>query len=121
MILNLPQTSQLSNNDVRVFYDKFFQQQVSFPANEIDAVVGFFRKRGFDQNSSRSIAIVLLNQARVDNVNAFSLLDSLKSLTDIQLSQIVAQVLNSYREITSLLGYKTNALTDLFEQRNILV
>jgi hypothetical protein len=120
--LNLPQLQQSVNNiQTKAFFDKFFKQQVSFPSYEIDAVVGFFLKRGFDQDSSRSITIVLLNQARIDNVAPFSLLDSLKSLTDIQLSQIVAQVLNAYRENTSLLGYRVAKIEDTFESRNILV
>ncbi len=50
-----------------------------------------------------------------------TLLDSLKSLTSIQLSQVVAQILNAYRENTSLLGYRVSPVTDTFESRNILI
>jgi hypothetical protein len=64
---------------------------------------------------------VLLNQARADSVNVFQLLDTLKTLPPVQLSQIVAQVLNAYREKTSLLGYRIAPLTDIYETRNILV
>jgi hypothetical protein len=124
MATNLP--SQLtvatdSSTEVRTFFDKFFVQQVSFPSNQIDAVVGFFLKNGFDIESARSTGIVILNQARQDNVNVFELLDTLKTLTDVQLSQVVAQVLNSYREKTSLLGYRVAPLVDDYESRNILV
>jgi hypothetical protein len=54
-------------------------------------------------------------------VNVFELLDSLKKLTDIQMSQVVAQVLNAYREKTSLLGYRVTQNVDTYETRNILV
>lgn len=120
---NLPPQSaaSLSDTEVRQFFDKFFVQQISFPTNQIDAVVGFFLKRGFDVEASRSTAIVLLNQARVDNVNVFELIDTLKGLTDVQLSQVVAQVLNAYREKVSLLGYRIAPLVDTYESRNILV
>ena len=118
--LPLPQPTG-SQLDVRQFFDKFFQNQVSFPSNQIDAVIGFFLKREFDVESARSISIVLLNQARIDNVNVFELLDTLKTLTDVQLSQIVAQVLNVYREKVSLLGYRVAPLEDTYESRNILV
>lgn len=120
---NLPPSVQSvdSSQEVKQFFDKFFAQQVSFPSNQIDAVVGFFLKRDFDVESSRSTAIVLLNQARVDNVNVFELLDTLKTLTDVQLSQVVAQVLNAYREKVSLLGYRVAPLVDKYESRNILV
>lgn len=121
MAINLPQQAPTNPIDVRSFFDKFFINQVSFPAAEIDATVAFFQKRGFDTESARSTAIVLLNQARVDNVNVFELLDQLKSLTDVQLNQIVAQIINAYREKTSLLGYRTAPLVDNYESRNILV
>lgn len=119
---NLPSIqSPSSSQEVRQFFDKFFFHKIAFPAAQIDAVVGFFLKRDFDLESSRSIAIILLNQARLDNVNVFDLLDTLKKLTDIQLSQVVAQVLNAYRENTSLLGYRIAEVTNIFESRNILV
>jgi hypothetical protein len=124
MATNLPSqlTSSIdSSTEVKTFFDKFFVQQVSFPSNQIDAVVGFFLKNGFDIESARSTGIVILNQARQDNVNVFELLDTLKTLTDVQLSQVVAQVLNSYREKTSLLGYRVAPLVDDYESRNILV
>lgn len=124
MSTNLPSqltTPSDSSTEVRTFFDKFFVQQVSFPSNQIDAVVGFFLKNGFDIESARSTGIVILNQARQDNVNVFELLDTLKTLTDVQLSQVVAQVLNSYREKTSLLGYRVAPLVDDYESRNILV
>lgn len=110
-----------SSTSVKQFFDKYYTQKISFPSNQIDAVVGFFLKHGFDQESARSVSIVLLNQARADNVNVFQLVDTLKALTDVQLSQVVAQVLNTYREKVSLLGYRIAPLVDLYESRNILV
>ena len=119
---NLPQqTATDTSVEVKQFFDKFFVHQVSFPSNQIEGVVGFFLKNGFDLESARSTAIVLLNQARIDNVNVFELIDTLKTLTDVQLSQVVAQVLNAYREKVSLLGYRIAPLVDNYESRNILV
>lgn len=122
MNINLPQTSLTdSSQEVKQFFDKFFVHQVSFPSSQIDAVVGFFLKRDFDIESARSTAIVLLNQARADNTDVFVLIDTLKGLTDVQLSQVVAQVLNVYREKVSLLGYRIAPIGNTFESRNILV
>jgi hypothetical protein len=121
MASNLPTANTNSTIDTKQFFDKFFANEVTFPTNEIDASVGFFLKRGFDTESSRSISIVLLNQARLDNVNAFELLDTLKSISDVKLSQIIAQILNSYREKISLLGYRIAPIADSYESRNILV
>jgi tRNA A-37 threonylcarbamoyl transferase component Bud32 len=120
---NLPANAmpQDSSQSVKMFFDKFFQQSISFPSNQIDAVVGFFTSKGFDQSSAESTSIVLLNQARADGVDVFVLLDSLKVLGEIELSQVVAQVLNAYREKTSLLGYRIQSKADTYETRNILV
>lgn len=122
MASNLPSIQSAdSSTDVKQFFDKYFVHEVSFPSNQIDAVLGFFLKRGFDTDSARSTSIVLLNQARLDNVNVFTLLDTLKSLSDVQLSQVVAEVLNAYREKVSVLGYRVATIADTFESRNILV
>ncbi len=120
MSTNLPPTAETeSSEEVRAFFDKYFQHQVTFPSNQIDAVLGFFLKRGFSEQAARSTGIVLLNQARIDNVNVFELLDSLKGLTEAQLSQIVTEVLNSYRDKTSFLGYKLLTVEETLESRNI--
>lgn len=122
MATNLPlQSSTDSSQEVKQFFDKYYVNQVSFPSNQIDAVVGFFLQHGFDQESARSTGIVLLNQAREDNVNVFELIDTLKALTDVQLSQVVAQILNAYREKVSVLGYRVATVIDEYESRNILV
>jgi len=122
MSSNLPLSNVVGSTvEVKEFFDKYYTTKVSFPSNQIDAVIGFFMKHGFDKQSARSTGIVLLNQARVDSVNVFELIDSLSALTQVQLSQVVAQILNSYREKTSLLGYRISQTTDTYESRNILV
>lgn len=118
--INLPKTDLNSSvNDVRAFFDKYFQQQMVFPAAQIDAVVGFFEKRGFSLISANSIAIVLLTQARQENISAFQIVDTLKGLSDVQLSQVVTEILNTYRQKTSVLGYKLINEDETTESRNI--
>ena len=118
---NLPKSSSTDSSDeVRNFFDKYFLHQITFPTNQIDAVVGFFLKRGFDEDAARSTAIVLLNQARLENVNPLELVDTLKGLTDIQLSKVVTEVLNVYRDRRSTLGYKLTTVEETTESRNIV-
>ena len=45
MASNLPPQSP---DDVKSFFDNLLKNEVTFPAAEIDATVGFFLKRGFD-------------------------------------------------------------------------
>jgi hypothetical protein len=118
--LNLPQQSSTdSSDDVKLFFNKYFTHQISFPSNQIDAVLGFFLKNGFEEQAAKSTAIVLLNQARIDNVNPMQLIDTLKSLNGAQLSQVVTEIINLYREKTSFLGYKTLNVEATYESRNI--
>lgn len=118
---NLPLTNTAtdSNAEVKTFFNRYFTEKVSFPAAEIDAVVGFFLKRGFTDIGAKSTAIVLLNQARLDGINTFRLLDTLTGLESVQLSNIVTQVLNASRERISLLGYKITSFEETTESRNI--
>lgn len=114
-------SSVRSKNDqeLKQFFDTFFTESISYPANQVDAVVGFFENRGFDESASTSIAAVLLKQAKIDNVNVFSLLDTLKGLTEVQISGIVAEILNYNRPKSSVLGYKIEQSTEYLEKRNI--
>jgi hypothetical protein len=117
---NLPSTTT-SGSTVKSFFDNLTNREITFSADQVDATTGFFIKRGFDTTGAGSVAIILLRQARTENVNVFTLLDTLKGLTDVQLSQVVAQVLNSSRDRTSLLGFRTVPVTNTYEARNILV
>ena len=110
---NLPVDQNIdSSQGVRLFFNNYFNAPITFPAGEIDAVVGFFKKRGFDDVASNSTAIVLLQQAKID---------TLKGLTDIQLSSVVAEVLNYNRQKNSTLGYRQTDTSELLEKRNVLI
>lgn len=114
-----PSESTDSAEEVKNFFDKFFTHEITFPAAQIDAVIGFFLKRGFQEQAAKSTAIVILNQSRIDNINPFVVLDTLKTLNETQLSEVVTQIMNLYREKTSALGYKIQVIEDTFESRNI--
>jgi hypothetical protein len=120
-MLNLPKSGVVndSNDEVKDFFDQYFKQKLTFPAAQIDAVIGYFLKRGFSELSAKSTSIVLLTQARQDGINVFRLLDTLTGLTDVQLSKVVTEVLNASREKTSMLGYKILIVEDTLESRNI--
>jgi len=118
--INLPPSSQTDSSDeVKSFFDKYFTHQITFPSNQIDAVLGFFLKNGFDEQAAKSTSIVLLNQARIDNVNPMQLVDTLKTLNGAQLSRVVTEILNLYREKTSSLGFKNLSIEPTYESRNI--
>ena len=116
-----PENSISSDKKVTQVFDNYFNKRLSFPSNEVDAVVAFFDKRGFEKSSAIATSTALLNQAKIDGVKIFTLLDTLKGLDEVQLSAVVAEILNYSRLNTSVLGYKIQGSTEKIERRNIVV
>jgi hypothetical protein len=110
-------------DDTLVYFNNFYNSggAVSYLQNEVDAVVGYFLKRGFEKVAAINTGGVLLEQAKRDSVPVFKLLDTLKGINDVQLSNIVAQIINANRRKTSSIGYKQLSENQLFDQRNIIV
>jgi len=118
---SLPNNNNDSNQPIKEFFNNYFNDTISFPSNDVDAVIGYFESRGFDRTASISTATVILQQAKIDGVKVFALLDTLKGMSDVQLSYIVTEILNHNRSNTSSLGYKVDNKEDLSEKRNIVV
>jgi hypothetical protein len=95
-----------SDEDVRLFFDKYLTKSINFNDNDLNSVVGFFENKGFDKSSAISVSIVMIQQAKLDNIKVFKLLDTLKGYQDIQLSAVVAEVLNYNRKRTSAIGFR---------------
>lgn len=118
---NLPaEPSGDSAAEVKEFFDQYLVRSISYPSNQVDAVIGFFEGRGFDKTAAISTATVLLQQAKIDEVNVFQLIDTLKGLNKVQLSEIVATVLNYNRQKISTLGFRISNPQEKFERRNII-
>lgn len=104
------------------FFNNFYNIEISYNPSEVDAVIGYFLKRGFEKVSAINTASVLLQQAKIDDLNVQELLDTLKGVSDVQLSLIVAQILNINRSKTSVLGFRdATGQATLFDQRNVVV
>ena len=122
MNTNLPSnTITDSATPVKTFFNNYYTKQISYPADQIDAITGFFESHGFDKNSSNATTIVILQQAHIDDINPMTLLDTLNGLTDIQLSSVVSEVMNYNRQSSSILGYKNIDTGVYIDSRNILV
>ena len=80
-----------------------------------------FSKRNFDKVAAASVGQALLTQAKIDNVNVFELVDTLKGLSEVQLSKVVAQVLNFQRNKSSTIGFKISPTFEYGERRNVVV
>ena len=119
--LNLPKKPvQDSAQNTKKLFNTFYQKQLSYPSNEVDAVIGFLQSKGFETEAAKSTGAVLLQQAKIDGVKVFELLDTLKGLDKLQLSVTVAQVINFNREKISALGFRVDNTTSPIEKRNIM-
>lgn len=116
------ETNQADFKETKTFFNRYYTAELSYPASEIDAVVSFFTKRGFDLKPAVSVATVILQQAKLENVAVFEVLDTLKGLEDVQISAVVAEVVNLNRPVTSVIGNRniTNEIKSL-DSRNILL
>jgi len=119
--VNSTQQSTDSAEPTREFFNRYFTDSISFPSNQVDAVVGFFENRGFEKKSAASVAAVLLEQAKIDNVDVFEVLEGLKSFDKVKLTALVTAILNSNRSAISKLGYREDNVPKTFEARNILI
>ena len=121
---SLPSINATEGSDKKVtqFFDQYYTKALSFPTNDVNAVLGYFEKRGFSTEAAKATSTVLLSQAKLDSIPVFQLLDTLKGLNESQLSNVVAEILNYNRDKTSSVGYSTAyKISEKLERRNILV
>lgn len=118
--LPLKSVSKRSDKDVRLFFDKYYTKEISFTDNDLNSVVGYFQSKGFDTSSAIAVATVLLKQAKLDNVKVYQVIDTLDKYEDLQLSAIVAEILNYNRKRTSAVGFKRKEQANKIETRNII-
>lgn len=118
--LPLKSVSKRSDRDVRLFFDKYYTREINFTDNDLNSVVGFFESKGFDKSSAVAVSTVLLRQAKLDNVKVYQIIDTLQNYQDLQLSAVVAEVLNYNRKKTSAVGFARREVVNKVESRNII-
>jgi len=118
---SLPTPVMTNDKGVTNFFNKYFTEKLSFASNEVDAVIGFFEKRGFEKAAAISTGTILLQQAKLDDIKVFVLLDTLKGFDEAKLSAVVAEVLNYNRLNSSVLGFRNTSTVNTLEKRNVVV
>lgn len=105
MYSNLPLKNTRSNSDGTVkSFENYYDVPVQLDQNTLTAMIGWLESKGFQNEAAEIISITILTQARRDNINPMTLLESVKQLDQTQLSRIVAEILNYNRFKTSTLG-----------------
>ncbi len=106
------QTLQAINN--------FYSQPLELNSTVLAAMKGYFTNRGFGEVSAESITLTIMTQAKQDGYNPMQILDTLKGISNTELSGLVAEILNYNRFKTSSLGYAQPIKPNTEIQRNIL-
>jgi hypothetical protein len=120
MFSNLPLAPSAKSSTVQSF-DTYYSSPVEIDSTVLSAMKGYFTNRGFDESSAESISIIIIKQSKQDGYNPMQILDTLKGLNDVEISGLVAELLNYNRVKTSSLGYAQTFQTNAEVARNILV
>lgn len=91
----------------KLYFERYGEQALEFPANDVTLAVSFFEKAGFDNDAATTVAMVILRQAKIDGEPIAKILDTMKNFPAVSLSQLVGEVLNNNRVPTSILGFRT--------------
>lgn len=85
-----------------------------------NAMIGFFTSRGFDTSAAELISETVMFQAKTDGYSAQQIIDGMKSLNELEISSLVAEILNYNRFKSSSLGYSPEYQSNPEVSRNII-
>ena len=109
-----------SENSTLSAFDDFYSDPVEIDPTVLAAMQGYFTNKGFGEVASEQIAVTVITQAKRDGYNPMQILDTLRGLSAIELSGLVAEILNYNRLKTSSLGYAQPITTNPEIARNII-
>ena len=117
---NLPQKTKDSlQKTADRLVDTDYKTKFEFAANDYDATVGFFVKRGFARQPAEDVAYIILQQAKIDSVPVGEILDKLTYQNPAQLSELISTILNANRYKSSRLGVRNTRSVKDTVSRNI--
>lgn len=120
MSTNLPIADvQDSAEATKLYFDQYGESPLEFSSNDVSSAIAFFETRGFGGDAAIATAAALLRQAKADQVPVFRIIDTLKGFDSLQLSALVANILNNNRKSISSLGYRVTNVTKIDASRNI--
>ena len=118
---NIPAASSpdQANSTIQAF-DNYNSQPVELSSTVLAAMKGYFGSRGFGEVSADSISVIIMTQAKQDGYNPMQILDTLKGLSNVELSGLVSEILNYNRFKSSSLGYAQPIIPNVEVQRSII-
>lgn len=117
---NLPSPDiQDSAEATKLFFSQYGDPILEFSSEDVATSISFFQSKGFSRDAALSTTSILLKQAKVEEVPVFRIIDTLGKADPLQLSAIVAEILNNNRKSISSLGYRLINVTKEEALRNI--
>lgn len=118
---NIPKEKRI-NSDIQTLqaFDNYFEKPLEIKVTTYDAMKSFFTAKGFDEIAADSVTVTIIRQAKIDNLNPLEILETLKGLAGVEISALVAEIINYNRFKTSFLGYAREFTTNDEVLRNIL-
>jgi hypothetical protein len=104
---------------VRIF-DSFYAITLNINGNEYDIVHGYFLSVCTTKNIADNFTAVLFRVAQETGIDALELLDQIKGKKKMEMNQILAYYMNSFKSKTSLYGIGTVPKPNLPVARNIV-
>ena len=117
---NLPPAAEPNTNSTVQAFDEYQTQPIELNSAVLAAMTAFFTNRGFGEVAAESITVTVMTQAKQDNYNPMQILDTLKGLSNVELSGLVSEILNYNRFKSSSLGYAQPITPNAEIQRSIL-
>ena len=97
-----------------------YEEEFQFNANEYDAAIAFFVKRGFERMPAEQLAFIICQQAKIDEINTQEVLDKLGKADDLKLTEVTQMILNANRFKSSRLGTRSDKKVKNIVSRNIV-
>jgi hypothetical protein len=121
MYNNLPKPSIAASSSDQTLnqFSSYNDKPVELDQTTQSAMIGFLESRNFSRDSAEVISLTILTQAKRENYNPMALIETMKTLNDVEMSTIVAEVLNFNRFKTSMLGSVQNVAPVDNVRRNI--
>ena len=121
MYNNLPKPSIAASSSDQTLnqFSSYNDKPVELDQTTQSAMIGFLESRNFSRDSAEVISLTILTQTKRENYNPMALIETMKTLNDVEMSTIVAEVLNFNRFKTSMLGSVQNVAPVDNVRRNI--
>ena len=101
------------------FFENYNKQQINLKSSDIDQFQSLLVKKGMQELAARETTTLILKQCNIDEVDPQTIYSQLKETPNMELTDLLGEILNINRPVSSTLGTKLN-FGDNNAKRNII-